>query len=109
MSCSAEIEPDSGGWSMPTGLQTGCTDWLPLRTLYQGLLKITPTIGARVAYAAVVAETDGPCASLTELAALVRGSAETYQFFWAVEGALSEAVGNGQESRGRRTQKAHAV
>lgn len=74
--------------------RTGRTDWLALRTLYQGLISLTPTIGARVACAAVVAETDGPGAGLAELAALAGGSVETYQPFWAVRGALSEAVGD---------------
>lgn len=71
--------------------RTGFTDWAALQTLYQGLLSFTPTIGARVAYAAVVAEIEGPRAGLAELAELESGVVETYQPYWAVHAALSGA------------------
>lgn len=74
--------------------RTGRTDWSALRTLYDGLLAFTPTIGARVAHAAVVAETDGPAAGLALLQALDRDAVATYQPFWAVSAALAAASGD---------------
>lgn len=39
---------------------TGRTDWAALRTLHEALLETTPTLGATVSLAAVLAHTDGP-------------------------------------------------
>jgi RNA polymerase sigma-70 factor (ECF subfamily) len=41
-----------------------------------------------------MAETDGHRVGLAELAALDAGSVEAYQPFWAVRGALCEAIGD---------------
>lgn len=76
--------------------RTGRTNWPALRTLYDALFSFTPTIGACVAYAAVVAETDGNGAGLAVLEALDLDAVETYQPFWAVSAALSAAKGDTQ-------------
>ncbi|MPV37571.1 RNA polymerase sigma factor [Georgenia subflava] len=48
-------------------LRTGRTDWAALRALYAALLRTAPSLGARVAHAAVVAHLDGPAAGLALL------------------------------------------
>lgn len=73
--------------------RSGVTDWSALKTLYQGLLTLTPTIGAHVAFAAVISEIDGPRAGLAVLGTLADANVDTYQPFWAVRAALSEANG----------------
>lgn len=40
--------------------RTGRTDWPALRTLYAALLAVAPSLGARIAYAAVIGRTEGP-------------------------------------------------
>jgi len=48
-------------------MRTGATDWAALRTLYEALLIVSPTLGARVAYAGVVGRADDPAAGLALL------------------------------------------
>ena len=49
---------------------TGVTDWPALETLCAALVVVAPTLGARVAHAAIVGRTTGPDAGLAELARL---------------------------------------
>ena len=74
--------------------QTGRTDWAALVVLYEHLVRLAPTLGARVAQAATVAEAHGPGAGLTLLDAIDRGSVATYQPFWAVSAHLLRQSGN---------------
>jgi len=46
------------------------TDWPALRTLYDALVTVAPTLGARVARAAVVGRVEGPQAGLAALEAI---------------------------------------
>jgi RNA polymerase sigma-70 factor (ECF subfamily) len=74
--------------------QTGRTDWAALVLFYQQLVRVAPTLGARVAQAAAVAEAQGPTAGLALLDAINRASIATYQPFWAVSAHLLRQVGN---------------
>lgn len=70
--------------------RTGVTDWAALRTLYLALDAVAPSLGARVALAAVVGRLDGPTAGL---AALPAEPAPAFQPWWATRAALLERAG----------------
>jgi RNA polymerase sigma-70 factor (ECF subfamily) len=74
--------------------QTGRTDWAALVVFYEQLVRMAPTLGARVAQAAAVAEAQGPGAGLALLDTINRASIATYQPFWAVSAHLLRQVGN---------------
>ena len=74
--------------------QTGRTDWAALVVFYEQLVRMAPTLGARVAQAAAVAEAQGPGAGLALLDTIDRASIATYQPFWAVSAHLLRQVGN---------------
>ncbi|WP_413316647.1 DUF6596 domain-containing protein [Agrococcus sp. 1P02AA] len=69
--------------------RTGSTDWAALRVLYDALLTIAPSLGARVAAAVVTARIDGPGAGLAALP----DDAEGFQPWWAARAALLAAAG----------------
>ena len=72
---------------------SGVTDWLALRTLYAALLSITPTLGARVAYAAAVGRVDGPGAGLEALGAIPEKAVHRFQPAWATRAQLLSESG----------------
>jgi RNA polymerase sigma-70 factor (ECF subfamily) len=74
--------------------QTGRTDWPALVVFYERLVRLAPTLGARVAQAAAVAEAQGASAGLALLDTIDRASIATYQPFWAVSAHLLCEVGN---------------
>ncbi|MBD7918182.1 RNA polymerase subunit sigma-70 [Cellulomonas sp. Sa3CUA2] len=65
--------------------RTGVTDWPALRLLYLALDAVAPSLGARVALAAVVGRLDGPDAGL---AALPPEPVPAFQPWWATRAAL---------------------
>jgi RNA polymerase sigma-70 factor (ECF subfamily) len=67
---------------------TGHTDWGAIALLYEGLVRIAPTIGARVAYAAAIAEANGAEAGLVALDRMPRGAVAVYQPYWALRAHL---------------------
>src|SRR6185312_9253443 len=62
---------------------SGTTDWVALRTLYEGLIRVAPTLGALVSLAATIAEIDGPAAGLSRLNALDNPGISRFQPAWA--------------------------
>lgn len=78
--------------------RTGVTDWPAIVGLYQGLLQISPSVGAHVACAAAVGEASGPEAGLRELAAVDHAQITTYQPYWAVRGHLLQRLGRRHEA-----------
>lgn len=78
---------------------TGQTDWGAITGLYQALLRVAPTIGARVAHAAALAEVAGPQAALDDLASLSHADVAAYQPYWAVMGRLWARLGQVQPAR----------
>ncbi|SDH13080.1 RNA polymerase sigma factor [Agrococcus jejuensis] len=74
--------------------ETGSTDWAALETLYDALLVVAPTAGARVARAAVVGRRHGAAAGLDAL-----GEAQPLQAWWAVRGRLLADAGRADEAR----------
>jgi RNA polymerase sigma-70 factor (ECF subfamily) len=81
--------------------RTGRTDWPALVTLHRALLRVAPTLGGRVALAAVVARVDGAeagLAALDEIAASDPASGR-FQPLWATRAHLLAALGAGDAAR----------
>jgi predicted RNA polymerase sigma factor len=76
--------------------ETGTVDWPALRTLHQGLVAVSPTLGARVALAAATSHVDGPAAGLAELDAIDDPAAGRFQPAWATRAALLAEAGESQ-------------
>ena len=76
----------------------GRTDWEAIALLYEGLVRIAPTIGAVVARAAALAEARGAGAGLAALDAIAREAA-TYQPSWALRAHLLDRLGRAAEAR----------
>jgi len=74
---------------------TGVTDWDALLTLYDALVFLAPTLGARVSRAAVLARVHGAAAGL---AALDELGEPVFQPWWAVRGHLLAEVGRADEA-----------
>ncbi|SFR83513.1 RNA polymerase sigma-70 factor, ECF subfamily [Agromyces sp. CF514] len=77
--------------------RTGVTDWAALRTLYVALDAVAPSLGAKVALAAVIGRLDGADAGL---AALPSASPETERFqpWWATRADLLARAGRRAEA-----------
>jgi RNA polymerase sigma-70 factor, ECF subfamily len=72
--------------------RTGATDWPALLTLYSALVAIAPSLGSRVAYAAVLGRTESPESGLKELD-LLPPERERFQPYHAVRGDLLARLG----------------
>lgn len=70
--------------------RTGTTDWAVLRRLYEGLVAIAPTLGARVAHAVAVGRADGAAAGIAVLDAIHSPGVERFQPAWAARAALTD-------------------
>lgn len=80
---------------------TGVTDWNALRILYTALVAVEPSLGGRVALAAVTGRTAGPTAglaALTELADADDRRTRTFQPFHAVRAELLARAGRHREA-----------
>jgi len=58
--------------------RTGVTDWAAIALFYEKLIHISPTLGARVGYAAAVAEATGPETRLSVLDSIEHESVSNY-------------------------------
>ena len=72
---------------------TGRTEWPAIITLYGGLLRQAPTLGACIGHAAALAQAEGPVAGLTALDAIDADAASNYQPYWAARAHLLAALG----------------
>ena len=75
---------------------TGRTDWEAVALLYEGLVRMQPTIGALVGRAAALAEARGAEAGLDLLRQLPEVA--TYQPYWALLAHLSAKLGRRDEA-----------
>jgi predicted RNA polymerase sigma factor len=80
------------------GIRSGRTDWTAITVLYDGLVRIAPTIGARVGQAAALAEASGPTAGLQRLERIEPAITDGYQPYWAVRGHLLRRLGRNVEA-----------
>jgi RNA polymerase sigma-70 factor (ECF subfamily) len=78
---------------------TGRTEWQPLMRLYDGLVSLSPVIGALVGRAATYGEGEGPDAGLALLDELPDSAIATYQPYWAVRAHLLARAGRGDDSK----------
>ncbi|ANJ29021.1 RNA polymerase subunit sigma-70 [Agromyces aureus] len=84
--------------------RTGVTDWAALRTLYLALNSVAPSLGARVALAAVIGRLDGPDAGLAALPPEPEASA--FQPWWAACADLLARAGRLAEASAAFTRAA---
>ncbi|OYD05688.1 RNA polymerase sigma factor domain-containing protein [Rhizobium sp. N4311] len=73
---------------------SGATDWQALTTLYAALVTMKPTLGARVARAAVLGRSLSAAAGLEQLDRLDPGEVAAYQPYWAVRAFLLARAGD---------------
>ncbi|TSD88870.1 RNA polymerase subunit sigma-70 [Mycobacterium sp. KBS0706] len=73
--------------------RTGRTDWESIALLYGGLVRLAPTIGARVGQAAAVAEARGAAAGWALLQAIPGEAVAGYQPYWALAAHLLRRLG----------------
>jgi predicted RNA polymerase sigma factor len=69
-------------------LLTGRTDWENISLLYEGLIRIAPTIGVMVGRAAAVAEAHDAARGFALLEAIPAEAIKNYQPYWALTAHL---------------------
>jgi predicted RNA polymerase sigma factor len=77
---------------------TGRTDWAAIALFYEKLIRISPALGTRVGYAAVVAEANGIEAGISVLDAIRPEDVSNYQPYWAVRAHLLQRLGKTREA-----------
>ncbi|HTJ94132.1 MAG TPA: DUF6596 domain-containing protein [Pararobbsia sp.] len=83
---------------------TGQTDWEEIALLYEGIVRIAPTAGARVGHAAAIAHARGPAAALVLLEAMSEPWSQSYQPYWALAAHLYrrlERIGEARDAYAR--------
>jgi len=78
--------------------RTGRIEWRAIVGFYEELMRISPTLGMRTAYAAALAETDGAKPGLAVLDAIDENAVSGYQPYWAVRAHLLRLLGQTAES-----------
>ncbi|MBB5572904.1 MULTISPECIES: RNA polymerase sigma factor [Rhizobium] len=73
--------------------RSGVTDWTALAKLYDALVLMKPTVGARVSQAAVIGRAQGAAAGLHKLNQLAERDILSYQPYWAVRAHLLAETG----------------
>jgi predicted RNA polymerase sigma factor len=69
-------------------MRTGATDWVSLALLYEGLIKLAPSLGAVVARAVAVGYAYSPSKGIAALDQLATDSAQNFQPYWAARAHL---------------------
>lgn len=75
------------------GARTGRIDWRGIAVLYEGLVRVAPTVGALVGRAAALAEANGSEAGLARLDEMPADAVKGYQPYWAVRAHLAQQLG----------------
>lgn len=78
--------------------RTGRIDWEAIALLYEGLVRIAPTIGALLGRAAAVGEARGAEIGWELLEAVPRESIQAYQPYWALAGHLLQGMQRTEEA-----------
>lgn len=73
--------------------RSGVTNWTALAMLYDALVLMKPTAGARVSHAAVTGRVQGPAAGLALLNRIAERDIVNYQPYWAVRAHLLTETG----------------
>jgi predicted RNA polymerase sigma factor len=77
--------------------RSGRTEWTVIMLFYEQLIRISPTLGARLGYAAAVAEANGPEAGLAALDGIDLDDVSSYQPYWAVRAHVLQRLGKTSE------------
>lgn len=78
---------------------SGTIDWAEIALLYEGLVRLAPTIGAQVGRAVALAETGGVATGLAALEAMAANRTANYQPWWAARAHLLRRLGREAEAR----------
>ncbi len=78
---------------------TGQVDWETLALLYEGLIQLSPTLGALVSQAAAIAQAKGLNQGLAHLNALSLEAVKNYQPYWALKAHLLKQLGYKSEAQ----------
>jgi len=78
--------------------RSGRTDWSAIVLFYEQLLRISPALGTRTGYAAVVAEANGPEQAIAVLDSMPLDDVSGYQPYWAVRAHLLQRLGKTREA-----------
>jgi predicted RNA polymerase sigma factor len=68
-------------------------DWAALALLYEGLIQLSPTLGALVSHAAAIAEAQGLDQGVAQLDLLPTAAVQNYQPYWALKAHLLKQQG----------------
>ncbi len=74
-------------------------DWQALALLYEGLIQLSPTLGALVSHAAAIVETQGLDQGLRLLKTLPSEGVKNYQPYWALKAHLLKQLGRKSAAR----------
>nr|WP_231571713.1 hypothetical protein [Paenibacillus sp. VKM B-2647] len=77
---------------------TGRTEWEEIALLYEGLMRLAPTIGALVGRAADVAEARGAARGLELLEATPSEAIQNYQPYWALAAHLFKRMQRSEQA-----------
>lgn len=78
--------------------RSGRTDWAAIVLFYEQLLRVSPTIGTRIGYAAALVEESGPVAGLAVLESIDPYAVSDYQPYWAVRAHVLQELGKTTEA-----------
>lgn len=78
---------------------SGAIDWKEIALLYEGLVRVAPTIGAQVSRAVALAESGDVAAGLAALDAISENRTANYQPWWAARAHLLRTLGRKAEAR----------
>jgi predicted RNA polymerase sigma factor len=79
-------------------VRSGRTEWAAIVLFYEQLIRISPTLGARIGYAAALGEANGPKTALAALDRIDREAVSGYQPYWAVRAHLLQRVDKTSEA-----------
>jgi RNA polymerase sigma-70 factor (ECF subfamily) len=88
--------------------RTGVIDWPEILLLYEGLVRISPGIGALVGRAVALAQTGQRAGGLTALEAVPASRTDDYQPYWAARGHILQLL-NRQEDAQRAFSRAASL
>lgn len=78
---------------------SGQIDWASLALLYEGLIQLSPTLGALVSHAAAIAEAKSLDQGLAVLETLPAAAIQSYQPYWALRAHLLNRLGHTAEAK----------
>jgi predicted RNA polymerase sigma factor len=102
----ASSRGDTGRFQLEAAIQSahaerrrsGQTEWSAIVLFYEGLIRISPTLGTRTGHAAAVGEANGPEAGLAVLDGIDPDDVSAYQPYWAVRAHLLQRLGKTSEA-----------